>query len=541
MRYDPMHAMNYVNWFMGSNAGINDKQLEKHIKEANYKYAENSSRTPEEYYAYCDSVILDSKNLFKKCHNKGLSEEQFKVCLVQITSIYDYYNRNNTWRDIQKIVSQGNKPVKSYMNQCKKELIDHSSWEDISVKSKGNLWMALYVNNKAIIEMQQGNLLNTSEYYKQASDYYLKAGYKGHYHKTLALYFDNLARHEHSNTDHYSDPDIYIKLDKYCKKARKNYAKALTFDKEKLPLPAEMSFYTGNGNPDVSGEIEYQCLTGMETSVINSNSWAIAADSYSIRANNANHYALHKMQGEKQTEGLFVAAFHSLPAAHCSLFASSYSQHFSESSKLERISAYFTKLADYYWYKAEALLTDDKIRESIYNLEIAKEHIDEAIQYYTNAAFGGTSDEQSFKAHHDDYARKKIAQFRDISHRLGADIFKGRSKADTDIPVGNGKPTLVLNYEYSGKPTKGDLCKIKFDLANLGTPVSNVSAELKNGTYHLEGLELPIQYPPIKVAKMLDKEKSYNAITAIYDGEKPIFRLKYEFEGETVNIIINNN
>lgn len=529
-----MHSMNYVSWFMGSKAGINEKKLEKYIKEINYEYAEHSSRSLDDFFAYCDSVILSSKDWFKKCSKKELSEDQFKACLAQITSIYDYDNRESIWNDIQKIVSQGNKPVKSHMNQCKRELIDNSIWDDMSVTSKGNLWMALFVNNKAIVNMKKGDLINTSRYYKESSDYYLKAGYKGHYHKTLALYFDNLARHERSNTDHYSDPEIYIQLQNYCKKARKNYAESLTYDKEKLPLPAEMSFYIGSGNPDLSGEIEYQCLTGIENSVINSNSWAIAADSHSIRANNANHYALHKMQGEKQTEGLLVAAFHSLPAAHCSLFASAYSQLFSESSKLERISAYFTQLADYYWYKAEALLTEDNMRESIYNLEIAKEHIEDAIQYYTNAAFGGTPDDNNFKQHHDDFARRKIARFRDTSHRLGADIFKGRSKADMDTPVGNGKPTLVLNYEYSGKPAKGDICKIKFDVANLGTPVANVSAELKNGIYHIEGLELPIQYPPIKVAKMLDKEKSYNAITAIYDGTKPIFSLKYEFDGETI-------
>ena len=545
-----MHAINYVSWFMGSIAGINENKLEKYIKEANYKYAGSSSRSPEEYFAYCDSVILGSKNWFKKCHKEGLSKNQFKVCLVQITSIYDYDNRKNIWSDIIKIVEQGNKarsiqhknPVKSSLlsciEQCKKELIVDSIWDDMSVASKGDLWMALFVNNKAISHMKKGNLLNTSEYYKQSSDYYLKAGYKGHYHKTLALYFDNLARHERSNTDHYSDPDIYIQLQKYCKKARKNYAEALTFDKEKLPLPAEMSFYIGSGNPDLSGEIEYQCLTGMENSVINSNSWAIAADSHSIRANNANHYALHKMHGEKKTEGLFLAAFHCLPAAHCSLFASAYSQAFSESSKLERISAYFSQLADYYWYKAEALQTAEKMRESIYNLEIAKEKLEDAIQYYTNSAFGKSSDDRNFKEEHDDYARTKISKFRDIIHRLGGEIFKFRSKADEDVPVGTGEPVLELNYEYLGNPVKGDICNIKFEVANRGTPVSNVSVELKNGTYHIEGLDLPIQYPPIKVAKMLDKEKSSNAITTIYEGKKPIFNLKYEFNGEIIEVLI---
>ena len=32
-----------------------------------------------------------------------------------------------------------------------------------------------------------------------------------------------------------------------------------------------------------------------------------------------------------------------------------------------------------------------------------------------------------------------------------------------------------------------------------------------------------------------------DAITAIYDSENPKFRLKYDFEGETVDIIVNNN
>jgi hypothetical protein len=43
MSYDPMHAINYVNWYLGSAAGIGKDELGEHIKEANYRYVNRSS------------------------------------------------------------------------------------------------------------------------------------------------------------------------------------------------------------------------------------------------------------------------------------------------------------------------------------------------------------------------------------------------------------------------------------------------------------------------------------------------------------------
>ena len=95
-----------------------------------------------------------------------------------------------------------------------------------------------------------------------------------------------------------------------------------------------------------------------------------------------------------------------------------------------------------------------------------------------------------------------------------------------------------MTYEYLDEPTIGDVCNIKFDVSNHGSPISNVSAQLKNGQYQIDNLELPMDYPPIKVAKILDGKPSRNSITAIYDGKDPIFILNYEFEGKTMNITI---
>ena len=107
-----------------------------------------------------------------------------------------------------------------------------------------------------------------------------------------------------------------------------------------------------------------------------------------------------------------------------------------------------------------------------------------------------------------------------------------------DRPSGTGKPSLKLSYEYLDKPVIGDVCNIKFDVSNHGTPVSNVSAQLKNGLYQIEELELPMDYPPIKVANTLDRETSHNSMTAIYEGKDPVFVLKYDFEGETFEVVV---
>ena len=97
---------------------------------------------------------------------------------------------------------------------------------------------------------------------------------------------------------------------------------------------------------------------------------------------------------------------------------------------------------------------------------------------------------------------------------------------------------LKLSYEYLDEPAMGDICNIKFDVSNHGAPISNVSAQLKGGLYQIEGLELPMDYPPIKVAKILDRKTSHNAMTAIYEGKDPVFVLKYDFEGETLEVVV---
>ena len=535
MSYDPMHAINYVNWYLGSAAGIGKDELGEHIEEANYRYVNRSSQSPEDYFAYCDSVLIESRTWFEKCHKKGVGSEQFEVCLALITSVYDLETRGDVWNDVQEIVGHGSKSPKSDIDKCKEEFTGVSIWEDRSASSKGDLWMGLFKNNEALVNMGKGDLSAASRDYKESAEHYRKAGFEGHYYKTLALYFDNLTQYEHSKTDHHSDPEVYIRLQDYCEKARSNYDKALSYDKEKLPLPPEMSFYIHKGNPDLSGEIEYDTLTGVEAAVISSNSWAMAAQDRIIRANHVNHYALHKMSGKQQTDGLFEAAFQCLSAAHCSLFAAAYSQIFNDADN--RISGYFSNIADYYWYKAEALQTADQMRESIYNLEVAKEKIEDGIRYYTESAFGKDS-HWSGKEGHDDYARKKISSLRELVQRLGADIFNGRAAAGMDHPSGTGKPSLKLSYEYLDKPVIGDICNIKFDVSNHGAPISNVSAQLKGGLYQIEGLELPMDYPPIKVAKMLDRETSHNSMTAIYEEKDPVFILKYDFEGETFEVVV---
>ena len=535
MSYDPMHAINYVNWYLGSAAGIGKDELGEHIKEANYRYVNRSSQSPEDYFAYCDSVLIESRTWFEKCHKKGVGSEQFEVCLALITSVYDLETRGDVWNDVQEIVGHGSKSPKSDIDKCKEELTGVSIWEDMSASSKGDLWMGLFKNNEALVNMGRGDLSAASRDYKESAEHYRKAGFEGHYYKTLALYFDNLTQYEHSKTDHHSDPEVYLRLQDYCEKARSNYDKALSYDEEKLPLPPEMSFYIHKGNPDLSGEIEYGTLTGVEAAVISSNSWAMAAQGRIIRANHVNHYALHKMSGKQQTDGLFEAAFQCLSAAHCSLFAAAYSQIFNDADN--RISAYFSNIADYYWYKAEALQTADQMRESVYNLEVAKEKIEDAIRYYTEAAFGKGS-HWSGKEGHDDYARKKISSLRGIAQTLGGEIFNGRAAAGMDRPSGTGKPSLKLSYEYLDKPVIGDVCNIKFDVSNHGTPISNVSAQLKNGLYQIEELELPMDYPPIKVANTLDRETSHNSMTAIYEGKDPVFVLKYDFEGETFEVVV---
>ena len=376
MRYDPMHVINYINWYLGLTAGIGKDELGEYIKEVNYRYVNRSSRSPEDYFAYCDSVLVESRKWFDKCHKKSLGKEQFEVCLVLVTSIYDYETRKDVWNDVQEMVEEfpilgnGSKSSKSDIDRCKEELIGISIWEDMSASSKGDLWMGLFKNNEALVNMGKGDLMAASRDYKESAEYYRKAGFEGHYHKTLALYFDNLTQYEHSKTDHHSDPEVYIRLQDYCEKAQSNYDQALSYDEEKLPLPAEMSFYIHKGNPDLSEEIEYSILTGQEAAVISSNRWAMAAQARIIQANHVNHYALHKMSGKQQTDGLFEAAFQCLSAAHCSLFAAAYSQIFSDADN--RISGYFSNIADYYWYKAEALQTANQMRESIYNLEVAK-------------------------------------------------------------------------------------------------------------------------------------------------------------------------
>ena len=50
MSYDPMHAANYVHWFIGSKAGINISELDEHIKNANYQYADRSSQSPQAFF-----------------------------------------------------------------------------------------------------------------------------------------------------------------------------------------------------------------------------------------------------------------------------------------------------------------------------------------------------------------------------------------------------------------------------------------------------------------------------------------------------------
>ena len=107
-----------------------------------------------------------------------------------------------------------------------------------------------------------------------------------------------------------------------------------------------------------------------------------------------------------------------------------------------------------------------------------------------------------------------------------------------DRPSGTGKPSLKLSYEYLDEPVMGDICNIKFDVSNHGAPISNVSAQLKGGLYQIEGLDLPMDYPPIKVAKILDRETSRNSMTVIYDGKDPVFVLKYDFEGETFEVVV---
>jgi len=535
MNYEPMHAINYLNWYLGSASGIENDKLEEHVKEANYRYVNRSSRSPKDYFTYCDTVLIESKIWFEKCHKKDIENKQFEVCLALITSIYDYETRGDIWNDIQEIVNHGSKSPKADMDKCKEELIGASIWDNMSVSSKGDLWMGLFKNNEALVNMGKGNLSEASRDYKEAAEHYRKAGFEGHYYKTLALYFDNLTQYEHSKTNHHSDPEVYIRLQDYCDNARINYKKALSYDKEKLPLPAEMSFYIHKGNPDLCGEIEYSILTGMEAAIINSNSWAMAAQGKTIRANHVNHYALHKMKGKQQTDGLFEAAFQCLSAAHCSLFAAAYSQIFDDANN--RISGYFSNIADYYWYKAEALQTANQMRESIYNLEVAKEKIEEAIRYYTKAAFGKGS-HWNGKEGHDNYARKKISSLRGIAQRLGADIFNGRAAAKINQPSGTGKPSLKLSYEFLEEPVIGDVCNIKFDVSNHGSPISNVSTKLKNGLYKIEGLEMPMDYPPIKIAKILDHETSHNSMTTIYEGKEPVFILNYEFEGNTFEITL---
>ena len=532
-----MHTTNYVHWFVGSEAEIDDSELDEHIKNVNYQYVERSTQSPDAFFAYCDSTRSESKAWLESCRSKGLEEKQFEVCLILISSVYDRDLRREIYEDISKIISYGKKDVKSYFNKCKKELIEFSVWDDMTISSKDNLQMALIKNNEAIVSMGRGDLSASSERYLQASEYYRKAGFKGHYYKTLALHYDNLTNYEHSKTSHYSDPAIYIKLQDYCKIARENYAKALSYDTEQFPFPAEMSYYIGRGNPDLSGEVQYSNLSGMESSVINSNSWAMAARSKLIQANHVNHYALHKMSGKQQTDGLFEAASQSLSASHCSLFAAAYSQSFSESSMLDRISNYYNYLADYYWYKAEALQTANQMRESVYNLEAAKDKIDEATSYYRKGSFGKGSYFSELEGH-DSYARKQISNLRGVSHRLGSEIISHRSMADADVASGSGSPNIKLTYEYLDEPTIGDVCNIKFDVSNHGSPISNVSAQLKNGQYQIDNLELPMDYPPIKVAKILDGKPSRNSITAIYDGKDPIFILNYKFEGKPMSITI---
>ena len=94
--------------------------------------------------------------------------------------------------------------------------------------------------------------------------------------------------------------------------------------------PHESRIVRWFGNPDLTEEIEYSILTGMEAAVIRSNSWSMAGQGRIIRANHVNHYALHKMSGKQQTDGLFEAAFQCLSAAHCSLFAAAYSKTFND-------------------------------------------------------------------------------------------------------------------------------------------------------------------------------------------------------------------
>tara|TARA_Y100000746_G_scaffold223852_1_gene225778 strand:+ start:288 stop:1901 length:1614 start_codon:yes stop_codon:yes gene_type:complete len=537
MDYAPMHATNYVNWFIGSKAGIKVSELDEHIKNINYQYASRSSQSPDAFFAYCDSTRLESKVWLESCRSQDLDEEQFEVCLLLISSVYDRDLRREICEDIEEILSYGKKTVQDYFNKCKKELVNFSFWGDMTITSKNDFQMALIHNNEAITNMGRGDLPAASNSYKQSSEYYRKAGFKGHYHKTLALHYDNTVNYEHSKTSHYTDPSIYIKLQNFCKKARENYDKALSYENEQFPYPAEMSYYIGKGNPDLSGEKHYSTLSGEEASVINSNSWAISARSRLIQANHVNHYALHKMGGEQQTNGLFEAAFQSLSASHCSLFAGAYSQTFSESSMLDRISNYYNYLADYYWYRAEALQTANQMRESVYNLEIAKDKIDEATKYYSEGSFGEGSHFSQLEGH-DSYARSQISNLRKTSHRLGAEIIDHRSVAEADAASGSGTPNIKLNYEYLDKPTIGDVCNIKFSISNHGAPISNVSAKLKNGKYHIEGLDLPIDYPAINVAKLLDSVISLNSITTIYDGKDPIFVINYEFEGKLLKITI---
>ena len=120
MSYDPMHAINYVNWYLGSAAGIGKDELGEHIKEANYRYVNRSSQSPEDYFAYCDSVLIESRTWFEKCHEKGVGNEQFEVCLALITSVYDYETRGNVWNDVQEIVGHEVNPPNLILINVKK-------------------------------------------------------------------------------------------------------------------------------------------------------------------------------------------------------------------------------------------------------------------------------------------------------------------------------------------------------------------------------------------------------------------------------------
>ena len=171
MNYDPMHAINYVNWYLGSAAGIGKDKLGEHIKDANYRYVNRSSRSPKDYFTYCDTVLIESKIWFEKCHKKDIENKQFEVCLALITSIYDYETRGDIWNDIQEIVNHGSKSPKADMDKCKEELIGASIWDNMSVSSKGDLWMGLFKNNDALVNMGRGDLCAASRDYKESAEH----------------------------------------------------------------------------------------------------------------------------------------------------------------------------------------------------------------------------------------------------------------------------------------------------------------------------------------------------------------------------------